>query len=99
MSTVTDVCSVLETTSHEKQHQIVMVEALRMLTDREGGLTAADLAQKAGLSPDSATQYLTTALPKLVDALTPNGNVGDASELLSIGKEILAAFAPIKEGE
>jgi hypothetical protein len=33
-----------------------------------------------------------------VDALTPNGQVGKTNDLLSRGKEILAAFASKKEG-
>jgi uncharacterized protein YidB (DUF937 family) len=138
MSTITDVSKILETTSNEGQHQSLVVEAVRMLTSREGGLTAltqtfernglghiisswigtgenapisadqikatvgserlADLAKKAGISPDTATQYLTNTLPRLVDALTPNGKVGNASDLFSMGKEILAAVAPKKEG-
>src|SRR5579864_161051 len=136
MSTITDVSKILETTSNEGQHRSLVVEAVRMLTSREGGLTAltqtfernglehiisswigtgenapisadqikatlgserlADLAKKAGISPDTATQYLTNTLPRLVDALTPNGKVGNASDLFSIGKEILAAVAPKK---
>lgn len=53
----------------------------------------ANLARKAGISPDAATQYLTKSLPSLVDALTPSGKVGGANDLLSRGKEILAALA------
>ena len=50
-----------------------------------GSERVADLAKKVGISPDRATQYLTKTLPRLVDALTPNGRIGDAGELLSIG--------------
>lgn len=58
----------------------------------------ANLATKAGISPETATQYLTKTLPHLVDALTPNGRIGGANDLLSRGKEILAAFASKKGG-
>ena len=58
-----------------------------------GSDCVANLANKAGISPEMATQYLTKSLPSLVDALTPNGKVGGANALMSRGKEILAAFA------
>ncbi len=57
----------------------------------------ANLATKAGISPETATQHLTKSLPHLVDALTPNGKIGGANDLLSRGKEILGAFASKKE--
>lgn len=63
-----------------------------------GSETVAELAKKAGISPDTATQYITKALPGLVDALTPNGKVGGTGELLFRGKEILAALVSKKEG-
>ena len=63
-----------------------------------GSDCVANLARKAGISPETATQYLTKSLPHLVDALTPNGQVGKTNDLLSRGKEILAAFASKKEG-
>jgi uncharacterized protein YidB (DUF937 family) len=63
-----------------------------------GSDCVANLATKAGISPETATQYLTKSLPHLVDALTPNGKIGGANDLLSRGKEILAAFASKKDG-
>jgi uncharacterized protein YidB (DUF937 family) len=63
-----------------------------------GNDCVANLAKKAGISPDTATQYLTKSLPSLVDALTPNGKVGGANDLMSRGKEILAVFASRKQG-
>ncbi len=57
-----------------------------------------NLAKKAGISPETATQYLTKSLPTLVDALTPDGKVGGANDLMSRGKEILAVFASRKQG-
>ena len=58
-----------------------------------GSDCVANLARKAGISPETAAQYLTKSLPSLVDALTPNGKVEGANDLMSRGKEILAAFA------
>ena len=138
MSTPTDVGKIFETTTSGGQHQSLVIEAVRMLTSREGGLSAltqtfernglghiisswigtgenapvsadqiktalgservADLARKAGLSPESAAQYLTNTLPRLVDALTPNGKVGDGADLLGRGKEILAALTSRNQG-
>jgi uncharacterized protein YidB (DUF937 family) len=63
-----------------------------------GSDCVAHLARKAGISPEMATQYLTKSLPSLVDALTPNGNVGGANDLMSRGKEIPAAFASKRQG-
>jgi uncharacterized protein YidB (DUF937 family) len=58
----------------------------------------ANLARRAGISPETAAQYLTKSLPHLVDALTPNGHVGGANDLMSRGKEILAAFVSKQQG-
>jgi uncharacterized protein YidB (DUF937 family) len=63
-----------------------------------GNDSVANLAKKAGISPDTPTQYLTKSLPRLVDALTPNGKVGGTNDLMSRGKEILAVFASRKQG-
>jgi uncharacterized protein YidB (DUF937 family) len=63
-----------------------------------GSECVANLARRAGISPETATRYLTTSLPHLVDALTPNGQVGRANDLMSRGKEILAVFASKQQG-
>jgi uncharacterized protein YidB (DUF937 family) len=63
-----------------------------------GSDCVANLATKAGISPETTTQYLTKTLPHLVDALTPNGRIGGANDLLSRGKEILAALLPRRAG-
>ncbi len=138
MSTLSDASKILESVSSDGQHRSLAVEAVRMITSREGGLTAliqnfernglghlisswigngenapisanqiqaalgservADLARKAGISPDTATQYLSKSLPSLVDTLTPNGKVGGAGDLLSRGKDLLAALASGRQG-
>jgi uncharacterized protein YidB (DUF937 family) len=41
------------------------------------------LAKKVGTAPDKASEYLTNTLPHLVDALTPNGQVGSSNDLVS----------------
>jgi uncharacterized protein YidB (DUF937 family) len=64
-----------------------------------GSDCVANLAKKAGISPETATQYLTKSLPSLVDALTPNGKVGGANDLLSRGKDIVAMFTSKRGGE
>ncbi len=57
-----------------------------------GSKCIADLAKKAGIAPEKAAGYLTTSLPTLVDALTPNGKIDSADAMLSRSREILAAF-------
>jgi uncharacterized protein YidB (DUF937 family) len=59
----------------------------------------ANLANKAGISPETATQYLTKSLPSLVDALTPNGKVDGTNDLLSRGKDVIAMFTSRWGGE
>lgn len=61
-----------------------------------GSECVADLAKKVGTAPDKASEYLTNTLPHLVDALTPNGQVGSSNDLVSRGKEILAELIPKK---
>lgn len=63
-----------------------------------GSNCLANLARKAGISPETAAEYLTKSLPSLVDALTPSGKVKGANDLMFRGKEILAAFASRSQG-
>jgi uncharacterized protein YidB (DUF937 family) len=63
-----------------------------------GSGRVAELAKKVGISPETATLYLSKTLPKLVDALTPKGQTGSANDLLSRGKEILDALIAKKPG-
>ena len=42
-----------------------------------------ELAAKAGISPETASSHLSQLLPMLIDKLTPNGQVPDASNSTS----------------
>jgi uncharacterized protein YidB (DUF937 family) len=48
-----------------------------------------ELAAKAGISPDMASNALSQLLPTLVDKLTPNGQMPQHSSLLETGMSIL----------
>jgi uncharacterized protein YidB (DUF937 family) len=48
-----------------------------------------ELAAKAGISPDIASNALSQLLPNLVDKLTPNGEMPQHSSLLEMGKSLL----------
>lgn len=48
-----------------------------------------ELAAKAGISPDIASNALSQLLPTLVDKLTPNGQMPQHSSLLETGMSIL----------
>jgi uncharacterized protein YidB (DUF937 family) len=52
-----------------------------------------ELAAKAGISPDTASSHLAQLLPMLIDKLTPNGQVPEAStstsSMLEAGLEML----------
>jgi uncharacterized protein YidB (DUF937 family) len=48
-----------------------------------------ELAAKAGISPDIASNALSQLLPSLVDKLTPNGEMPQHSSLLEAGMSIL----------
>jgi uncharacterized protein YidB (DUF937 family) len=53
-----------------------------------------ELAAKAGISPDIASNALTQLLPTLVDKLTPNGEMPQHSSLLEMGMSILNCLKP-----
>jgi uncharacterized protein YidB (DUF937 family) len=53
-----------------------------------------ELAGKAGISPDIASNALTQLLPTLVDKLTPNGELPQHSSLLEMGMSILNCLKP-----
>ena len=53
-----------------------------------------DLAAKAGISPEVASSHLAEFLPMLIDKLTPNGQVPQASSsLLESGLSMLKGLA------
>jgi len=53
-----------------------------------------ELAAKAGISPDIASNALSELLPTLVDKLTPNGQLPQHSSLLETGISILNCLKP-----
>ena len=50
------------------------------------------LAAKAGVSPDTAGSSLAQLLPMMVDKLTPNGQVPQQSNLVTMGMELLKSM-------
>jgi uncharacterized protein YidB (DUF937 family) len=57
-----------------------------------GSQKVGELANKIGISPEKAAQYLSATLPNLVDALTPEGKEADSGQLQARGRDILAAL-------
>jgi uncharacterized protein YidB (DUF937 family) len=53
-----------------------------------------ELAAKAGISPDIASNALSQLLPTLVDKLTPNGQLPQHSSTLETGMSILTSTTP-----
>ena len=55
-----------------------------------------ELAAKAGISPETASSHLSQLLPMLIDKLTPNGQLPEASNstssMLETGLEMLKGF-------
>ena len=55
-----------------------------------------ELAAKAGVSPETASSHLSQLLPMLIDKLTPNGQLPDASNstssMLEAGLDMLKGF-------
>ena len=49
-----------------------------------------EAAQRAGIDPNQLTGMMSTLLPHLVDKLTPNGQIPDASALQSMMKGLAA---------
>ncbi|TBL53555.1 DUF937 domain-containing protein [Obesumbacterium proteus] len=47
------------------------------------------LASSLGINSDSASQLLATYLPKLVDGLSPNGEIPQGNSLVSAGLDML----------
>jgi uncharacterized protein YidB (DUF937 family) len=61
-----------------------------------GSQRIAELAKRAGVAPEKVCDCLSASLPNLVDAMTPDGKLGSAGQLQSRGRQILAAFNPLK---
>jgi uncharacterized protein YidB (DUF937 family) len=51
-----------------------------------------ELAAKAGISPDIASNAISQLLPSLVDKLTPSGEMPQHSTLMEVGMSILNSF-------
>jgi uncharacterized protein YidB (DUF937 family) len=57
-----------------------------------GSDTVQQLASKVGISPDQVTSHLSSVLPKLIDQLTPNGQLPQG-DILSKGLGLLKGLA------
>lgn len=57
-----------------------------------GGETINELAAKVGISAEDVSGGLANILPTVVDKLTPNGDVGEASSLLQSGMSLLGGL-------
>jgi uncharacterized protein YidB (DUF937 family) len=57
-----------------------------------GSEVVQQMAAKAGISPDTAGSAVAQLLPMLVDKLTPNGQVPQQGNLLSMGMELLKSM-------
>ena len=51
-----------------------------------------NLAAKVGISPETAKSYIAQFLPSMMDKLTPNGEVPNQSDLMSMGSSLLSSF-------
>jgi uncharacterized protein YidB (DUF937 family) len=56
-----------------------------------GNDTIKQFASKMGVNPDQVTQQLSDLLPKVVDKLTPNGQIPQG-DLMSKGMDLLKGF-------
>lgn len=54
-----------------------------------GGTSLQDLAAKLGMSPAQASGSLADILPKMIDTMTPNGQLPAGGDLLSQGMDLL----------
>ncbi|HEX4502245.1 MAG TPA: YidB family protein [Scandinavium sp.] len=59
------------------------------ITDALGSPAVADLAAKLGIDPQTASNLIAEHLPKVVDTLSPDGQVNDNQDLLSEGLNLL----------
>lgn len=59
------------------------------ITSALGTPAVADLAAKLGIETDTASNLIAEHLPKVVDTLSPDGQVNDQQDLLSEGLNLL----------
>lgn len=59
------------------------------VTDTLGSPAVEDLAAKLGIDPQTASTLIAEHLPKVVDTLSPEGQVNDQQDLLSEGLNLL----------
>jgi len=62
------------------------------LQDVLGGEQIESLAQRAGIAPETAGSQLAELLPGIVDKLTPNGEIQQGGDLMSMGMGLLKSF-------
>jgi uncharacterized protein YidB (DUF937 family) len=63
-----------------------------------GSQQVTELAAKAGISPEMASSHLTQLLPMLIDKLTPNGQLPDASAASTSSSSMLEAGLDMLKG-
>lgn len=51
-----------------------------------------NFAGKMGISPENASSSISQLLPSIMDKLTPNGQVPEQSDLMSMGSSLLKSF-------
>jgi uncharacterized protein YidB (DUF937 family) len=78
--------SVIESWVSNGSNQPVSPEAI---TSALGSPAIADLAAKLGIDPQAASNLIAEHLPKVVDTLSPDGQVNDQQDLLSEGLGLL----------
>ncbi|MBB1199581.1 DUF937 domain-containing protein [Enterobacteriaceae bacterium 89] len=78
--------SVIESWVSNGSNQPVSPEAI---TSALGSPAIADLAAKLGIDPQAASNLIAEHLPKVVDTLSPDGQVNDQQDLLSEGPGLL----------
>ena len=61
-----------------------------------GGDKVKELAAAAGISPDTASSAIAQLLPGIVDKLTPNGQVGEHSNVMDIASSLLQSLTQAK---
>ena len=78
--------SIIESWISNGSNQPVSSEAV---TNALGSPAIADLAAKLGIEPQAASNLIAEHLPKVVDTLSPDGQVNEQQDLLSEGFGLL----------